>query len=339
MKTLLCIGISTLFAGTLAAQVEEGDGGVTTEGTIIEKDTGIDDGTGANQAAGQAASQANQNEAVRELTPAERIQKLEKELDKLKKELDYLRAMDAKGGLPTRVKSILQVRKQQAQTINAPDMQPTQKRSAARLLGDTEKTKFGKDVLFTVDGQPVTKPEFDGAVAYLKSLPHEKNDDELKKRAVLELVKLKIAAAAFAETSSAALKKINNVQRRLAEGTTFAVVAKEMSDCPSGSSGGDLGYFGRIGMDFFFTRSAFSLKEGQVSKIIPTTFGYHIIKVTGIQKGADSSHDQVKASHILALYHPDQTKVREAQMKITSGGVDLAFMDEGYRGYTPDILK
>jgi peptidyl-prolyl cis-trans isomerase C len=62
-------------------------------------------------------------------------------------------------------------------------------------------------------------------------------------------------------------------------GKDFAEVAKAKSMCPSGKSGGDLGWFGRNMMVKEFETAAFAMKPGEISKPVKTQFGWHIIKV------------------------------------------------------------
>ncbi len=62
-------------------------------------------------------------------------------------------------------------------------------------------------------------------------------------------------------------------------GKAFEDVAKEKSLCPSGKSGGDLGWFGRGQMVKEFEDAAFSLKPGAISQPVKTQFGWHLIKV------------------------------------------------------------
>jgi parvulin-like peptidyl-prolyl isomerase len=71
-----------------------------------------------------------------------------------------------------------------------------------------------------------------------------------------------------------------NVQDRLAKGEAFAEIAKQVSLCPSGKKGGDLGKFGRGQMVKEFEAAAFKLEKGQTSEPVKTQFGYHIIKRT-----------------------------------------------------------
>jgi peptidyl-prolyl cis-trans isomerase C len=73
-------------------------------------------------------------------------------------------------------------------------------------------------------------------------------------------------------------KEANTVLELLKKGKKFANIAKEVSLCPSGKRGGDLGTFGRGKMVKEFEKAAFALKKGQISPIVKTKFGYHIIK-------------------------------------------------------------
>lgn len=70
----------------------------------------------------------------------------------------------------------------------------------------------------------------------------------------------------------------NTVLERLKKGEKFAKIAKEISLCPSKKRGGDLGTFGRGKMVKEFEKAAFALQKGQISPIVKTKFGYHIIK-------------------------------------------------------------
>ncbi len=74
------------------------------------------------------------------------------------------------------------------------------------------------------------------------------------------------------------LTEANTAKARLDKGEKFADVAKQVSLCPSGKKGGDLGTFTRGKMVKEFEKAAFELQKGQVSGPVKTQFGYHIIK-------------------------------------------------------------
>ena len=62
---------------------------------------------------------------------------------------------------------------------------------------------------------------------------------------------------------------------------SFSDVARQVSKCPSGQNGGDLGFFGRGQMVKPFEDAAFELEIGKVSLPIQTQFGFHLIERTG----------------------------------------------------------
>ena len=73
-------------------------------------------------------------------------------------------------------------------------------------------------------------------------------------------------------------KEANVILEQLKKGEKFANIAKEVSLCPSGKRGGDLGTFNRGKMVKEFEKAAFALQKGQISPIVKTKFGYHILK-------------------------------------------------------------
>jgi len=74
------------------------------------------------------------------------------------------------------------------------------------------------------------------------------------------------------------LSLAQEIKAKIANGESFANLAKQHSIDGSKKRGGDLGFFGRGMMVHEFERTAFALEKGQVSDIVKTQFGYHIIK-------------------------------------------------------------
>ena len=91
---------------------------------------------------------------------------------------------------------------------------------------------------------------------------------------------IKVDPGAEEAKKAEARNKIKSVQTKLKKGEDFGALAKEYSEGPSGPNGGDLGFFGRGQMVKPFEEAAFAMKPGQVSDMVETRFGYHLIMVT-----------------------------------------------------------
>ena len=96
----------------------------------------------------------------------------------------------------------------------------------------------------------------------------------------------------------AAIDRMTEVSERLAAGEPFEDLAREYSDDASGASGGNLGSFRRGVMVPEFEDAVFAMKEGDVSGIIPTRFGFHVVEVL------EATDNEVRARHILARVAP-----------------------------------
>lgn len=98
------------------------------------------------------------------------------------------------------------------------------------------------------------------------------------------------------EDTLAAYKKIQDVRKKAVAGENFAELAKIYSDDPSGKiNGGDLYYFSSLQMVYPFETAAYATEKGNISEIVRTRFGYHILKVTDKKP----SLGKVQVAHIM----------------------------------------
>jgi len=91
-----------------------------------------------------------------------------------------------------------------------------------------------------------------------------------------------------------ALASIESLKQRIDNGESFANLAMEYSDCPSKAKGGDLGFFSREQMVQPFSEAAFALQPGQVSDVVTTQYGYHLIRIVERQEAQMMAFNDVK---------------------------------------------
>jgi peptidyl-prolyl cis-trans isomerase SurA len=87
--------------------------------------------------------------------------------------------------------------------------------------------------------------------------------------------------------------ELRKMKKRAESGENFSMFAVLHSDCPSSREGGDLGYFGRAAMDPAFSEAAFNLRPGQISNVVKSEFGFHIIQMV------DRKGERIRCRHIL----------------------------------------
>jgi peptidyl-prolyl cis-trans isomerase C len=117
-----------------------------------------------------------------------------------------------------------------------------------------------------------------------------------------------------------ALKRAQEARRRAVEGKTpFEELALEFSDDPSvKTNAGDLGYFERGKMVKPFDEAAFALTEpGQVSEVVETQFGFHVIKLGERKPEHKLGYDEVKAELISREREKFQAALRKQKVEET----------------------
>ncbi len=108
----------------------------------------------------------------------------------------------------------------------------------------------------------------------------------------------KVAEDADEATVKAAHDKAVAAHKRAVAGEDFAKLAEELSEGPSAPKGGDLGFFTHDQMVPAFANAAFALQPGQISDVVRSRFGFHVIKVEDRKPAGTRSleevHDRLK---------------------------------------------
>jgi parvulin-like peptidyl-prolyl isomerase len=165
---------------------------------------------------------------------------------------------------------------------------------------------------------------FDGSMVRASHILLSPGEDKTKQteaaqllRGIKKVVEDEAAKAVAALPATATpLEKDQARTKKVTE--LFAAYAKEKSTCPSKKDGGDLNFFARVGaMVEPFAKAAFDLKVGDMSDVVATEFGYHLILVTAKNPGKQPTFEQAKEA-VRAVY---AMRLRDAvigQMKPTA---------------------
>ena len=117
------------------------------------------------------------------------------------------------------------------------------------------------------------------------------------------------------ETRKRALIEINNIKDKLNEGADFAELAKKYSEGPSAKNGGDLGFVEKGTLVKPFEDAAFALIPGEVSDVVETKFGFHLIKME------EKKGNEIHVRHILIKVEPSEKDI-EAEKKLMENILD-----------------
>jgi peptidyl-prolyl cis-trans isomerase C len=126
---------------------------------------------------------------------------------------------------------------------------------------------------------------------------YDKNPDKFKQDESVRAshILFRVAENADEATKKKTLAEAQSVLKQARSGADFGELAKKYSADGSAQQGGDLNFFTHGQMVPEFDKAAFALKPGEISDIVTTQFGYHIIKVTDRKAASTVPFDQVSA--------------------------------------------
>jgi peptidyl-prolyl cis-trans isomerase SurA len=129
----------------------------------------------------------------------------------------------------------------------------------------------------------------------------------------LEYAQISILPAITEQQDLEVKAKLRDFKKRVENGDNFATLAIMYSEDPgSARNGGEMDYVGRAMLDPAFATEAFNLKPNQISKVVKSEFGYHIIQLI------DRKGEKIKCRHILLMPKVDPLELVKAKNRIDS---------------------
>ena len=268
------------------------------------------------------------------------MDRLRAQLDVSKREKEQVNDILAAGGLVKRFVARFTENQEMIAKFAPHLVTPKPMGTSARLLGDPEKRALGEAVIFTIENSPVTQAEFDDLVEFLLTYPTIKDEREAATAAILASIHERSGPAVLGDSAKKAKAEIEEIKKQLDAGTSFAELAREFSDdAESAPNGGRRGYLRLDELEVSYAKAISSLRVGQVSSVVATTEGYHLIRVLGTRKGSTPGTDAFQTSHILKRYTDDIQKIADLRLRIASGELDLAFRSTLLRARAPKQFK
>jgi len=203
---------------------------------------------------------------------------------------------------------------------------------------------YGGDIFYTTAGDII--PSFEQACYKLK--PGEVYPEPVRTQFGYHLIKvtdrrpripeirvshilIELKPGFTSEDSAKALEKILKIKEKIQLGEDFAELAKEFSeDEGTKNQGGDLGFFSRRMMVQPFDEAAFNLEVGQVSDVVKTQFGYHLIKVTDKKqiKPFEEEKDFLKSIYQRIKYNDDKQRFLDSLKRAFNYKVNSNLIDQ-----------
>lgn len=140
------------------------------------------------------------------------------------------------------------------------------------------------------------------------------------------------AAKGDKEAEQKAKEKAEKILKEVKEVGDFAELAKKYSEDSTAAKGGDLGYFSKGRMVKEFEDAAFSLKKDEVSDIVKTDFGYHIIKVTDVRHSRTKPLGEVKSIIEASIKKRESARLARQQVKRLYRGLEKDFKGDMKKG-------
>jgi peptidyl-prolyl cis-trans isomerase C len=141
---------------------------------------------------------------------------------------------------------------------------------------------------------------------------------------------IKVDETTTEEERTAARSEARALRSQLENGADFAELARQHSACPSGKKGGDLGWFAREKMEATFAEAAFALENGELSQVVKSSFGFHIIQKTGERPAGPAPLEEVRCELTEALIKAKTKVALDRYLAELRAKVDIEIYDDNH---------
>jgi peptidyl-prolyl cis-trans isomerase C len=237
--------------------------------------------------------------------------------DELKKQLGEFKVIAErarKEGLDREDLTRLQILLTRSQALAGAYLGELQK-NADKLVSDGDVEQYYKD-------HPADFDEVRVRHILISTQPKPENEDESAPKDAKDSKDKKPAAETKTLTKDEARKKTQDLLERARKGEDFAKLATEYSDDPgSKDKGGEYDFFGHGKMVPEFEKAAFALKPGEISDVVETDFGFHIIKLEERRAAAAPNADEKVKQQIVEKLKQEKLEARIEQITASSSVV------------------
>lgn len=156
---------------------------------------------------------------------------------------------------------------------------------------------------------------------------YDENSEEFKVPELVRASHILITPEVIGDPNSMAKAKtkIEGLLAEIKNGADFAELARAHSSCPSAPSGGDLDFFPRGKTTPPFEKTAFELKVGEISDVVETDYGFHIIKVTDRKDPSTISFEQAKERIIQNLTEEKQIEFANEYLEKLKAEAEIVY--------------
>ncbi|MFK7739212.1 MAG: peptidylprolyl isomerase [Planctomycetota bacterium] len=280
---------------------------------------------------------------VKEMTPAEKIEMLKKQVASLKREIEYTN--DRKQDAASRMAKKLTRAKPSFRAIDAgkpanarpqPTAQPVRRFAT---LGSAEQMTVGDErFMILANGQGISQSQYDAVYSYLNTTNTSGTEAMRSQRALYDMIRIAAVAGEFTEQFEEL--GIDAKYAALMDGSkSIEQAARESGSVDGADESGAITITRNCTLGPSFERVAFTTKKGKMSGPIRTTNGVAVLRVDEFVKGAQPQLDKVECHVVEFKYAADAAVLQKALFNVNTGQIQLLVRDNKVMEMLPSMYR